>query len=214
MVFRGVCLGALVLMAGYANADGDLPMISFTPSGNDLIVEGVIGSHAPEKFRRAAENYPDANRLVLLWVPGSIDDERNLELARMVRTRGLSTVIPANGLTASGGTDLFLSGARRAIEAGACIGVHTWGDEEAGVIGSELEKDHPDHGLYLDYYREMGAPEDFYWFTLDAAGPDDAHWMTGVELNAYGFTSQALDPERDSEPRDRCEARLMRASIR
>ena len=32
--------------------------------------------------------------------------------------------------------------------------------------------------MYLEYGRQMGLPEDFYWFTIDAASPQDIHWMT------------------------------------
>ena len=39
--------------------------------------------------------------------------------------------------------------------------------------------------LYLEYYKDMGIPEDFYWFTLEAAPYDGIHEMTREEMLQY-----------------------------
>ena len=43
--------------------------------------------------------------------------------------------------------------------------------------------------MFLDFYADMGTPEDFYWYTLEAAPPDDIHWMTPEELIRFRMTS-------------------------
>ena len=92
-------------------------------------------------------------------VPGSIDDAANFRLARMVRQAGLATRVPAGGLVASGGVDLFAAGVRRDAQPGACLGVHSWarGGFNGTQTANDLPRDHRLHQVYLRYYREMGV---------------------------------------------------------
>lgn len=186
------------------------PPLEFIPDGDALRLQGVIDARAINAFDEAMKSNPNVEQLIFDFVPGSADDESNLELARRVRELELSTTIPDNGLTASGGTDLFLAGTKRSASAAACVGVHTWGDQSVG-IGSEISEDHPMHQMYLDYYEEMEIPVSFYWFTLDAAGPDDSHWMSIVEIESFQMTTEAMKPARVETPADRrsrCETRF------
>ena len=59
-------------------------------------------------------------------------DDVNLLASREIRNRGIATHIAKDGMVASGGTDMFLAGAKRTIEIGAKLGVHSWGDGEKG----------------------------------------------------------------------------------
>ena len=45
--------------------------------------------------------------------------------------------------------------------------------------------------MFLEYYREMDVPEDFYWFTLDAAPPERIHWMSDDEILVFGLVTGA-----------------------
>ena len=126
---------------------------------------------------------PGVRTVVLTNLPGSANDGVNLSLGRKLRAAGVTTYLPARGMVASGGTDLLLSGVRRIVESGAQVGVHSW----RGLFkaGSDLPRDHSDHQMFLDYYWQMSIPEDFYWFTLNAAPPDGMHWMTEEEMELY-----------------------------
>ena len=124
--------------------------------------------------------------LVFTMVPGSVDDETNLALGRMLRQARVVTYLPVRGTLASGGTDLFLAGVRRIVERGSRVGVHSWSTDEAFALSVlSLPRDHPEHSKNLDYYRDMGIPEDFNWFTIQAAPPGDVHWMTEEEMARY-----------------------------
>lgn len=101
------------------------------------------------------------------------------------------TYLPAQGEIASGGTDLFLAGVRRIVERGARIGVHSWSIDGADT-GDTLARDHPEHEVYLSYYRDVGIAEDFYWYTLQAAPPEDIHWMTEEEMALYVIYTDLL----------------------
>ena len=117
-------------------------------------------------------------------VEGSVDDEANLNAAKLVRAKGLNTLIPSDGIVASGGTDFFLAGTKRTVEDGAKIGVHSWAG--AGIDNAAmLPKSHPEHQKYLQYYEEMGIASEFYWYTLVSASSDDIHWMTPMEQKKY-----------------------------
>ncbi|WP_052056445.1 hypothetical protein [Colwellia psychrerythraea] len=91
-----------------------------------------------------------------------------------------------DGMVASGGTDMFLAGVNRTIEAGARLGVHSWSDG-SGKVALDYPRDHQEHIKYLDYYSVMGIPADFYWYTLEAASAENIHWMTAQEIAQYGI---------------------------
>lgn len=152
--------------------------------GDLLYVKGVINRASHRRVRKALRNAPDVDVVVLTHVPGSADDMTNLALGRMLRAARYTTYLPAGALVASGGTDLFLAGAARIVERGAQVGVHSW-DGDSGTAGDALPRDALDHTLYLDYYRDIGIDEGFYWFTLQAAPPDGMHWMTENEMARY-----------------------------
>jgi hypothetical protein len=84
---------------------------------------------------------------------------------------------------ASGGTDFFLAGRERTVVNGAMIGVHSWGGGPKAA--TELPKKHRAHKKYLEYYRAIDIPEEFYWYTLDAAPASDIHFMTEEEIIKY-----------------------------
>lgn len=146
-------------------------------------VEGVITTETPADVLRLLYEHPEVHTLELQYISGSLDDEANLRACRYIRDRGLTTIVPSGCMVASGGTDLFLSGAYRQCGDEALIGVHSW--SWMGDDGDQLPKDHEEHDLYLEFYRSMDIPDDFYWFTLEAAPADEIHWMTQEELKKY-----------------------------
>ena len=156
---------------------------SFQVTGDAAVMTGVIDNEIGAKLETLLERHPEVKTIIMRHVEGSVDDEANLKAARMVRERGLNTLIPADGLVASGGTDFFLAGVRRTVEAGAMIGVHSWSG--LTIEGADLPRDHPEHQPYLSYYRAMGIPTEFYWYTLQAAPGDEMHWMSQDEQRRY-----------------------------
>lgn len=169
---------------GLDGSDGGEDGLRLYSRGNLLLLLGTVDSDSPSQVYDALKDSPGIRVVVLVNVPGSADDEANLKLGRMLRQAGISTYLPARGLVASGGVDLLLSGARRIVERGAMVGVHSWADSD-GSSGDAIPREHPHHRLYLEYYQEMGVTQEFYWFTLGAAPPEGMHWMTEAELERY-----------------------------
>lgn len=193
---------AVALLQTAACDDLDYEPMSFTVSGSEIIARGVIDGSTLNRFLDVSEANSNLSVLVLEQVDGSADDVANLELSRVVRAAGFTTVVPSNGLVASGGTDLFLAGATRTLENGACVGVHSWSGGD--IEGHALSRNDPEHRKYLSYYQEMGTDPEFYWFTLEAAPANGMHWMTASEASRFNMASS---PVTQLGPTDTCDER-------
>lgn len=161
--------------------------MAFEVDGNRVFLEGEIDADTQDDFEDILEDNPNIDTLVLQYIGGSVDDEANVEFGRFINELGLKTVVPSDGLVASGGTDLFLAGKVRLIQEGACIGVHSWAAED--FTATDLPKSDREHDRYLDYYDDIDVPERFYWFTIEAAPADGMHWMSAGELASMGLLS-------------------------
>ncbi len=190
------CVSAI---AGIKYDDGDGSegaenTANFTFKDNDdssdtVYMKGVIGSDTLTVMQSLFNNYPQIKTIVMQNVPGSMDDDINLLASMEIRNRGIATHIPADGMVASGGTDMFLAGLKRTIESGAKLGVHSWSDD-SGKAALDYPRDHQEHVKYLDYYKAIGINTDFYWYTLEAAPADNIHWMKEQEISQYGVLTE------------------------
>ncbi len=160
-------------------------------SKDSLFMEGVIYSGTLNDFKKVIENNPQITTLVMVEVPGSVDDVINLAASKEIRNHHINTYIPENGWVASGGTDMFLAGEKRSVHPTAKLGVHSWEGGELAAL--EYPRDHEEHQKYLEYYREMEIPLDFYWYTLEAAPANEMHWMTASEIETYRVITVDLD---------------------
>ncbi|MEA3263113.1 MAG: alpha/beta hydrolase [Pseudomonadota bacterium] len=144
----------------------------------------VTDSASPAQFAAMVKAYPGISLIEMIECPGTEDDRANLRLGRMIRARGMATVVPAGGSVRSGGVELFLAGARRIADPAAEFAVHSWADED-GREARDYPADAPENRAYLDYYREMGmAPaqaQAFYAMT-NSVPFSDAKWLSGAEM--------------------------------
>ncbi len=166
--------------------DPDEP-VDFAVVGTDAVMVGFIDGSTPDRVADLLDDHPEVDRIVLVDVPGSDNDVANVEAALAVHEAGLATHVPAEGRIASGGVDFFLAGVTRTYTSGASFEVHSWSTGEDGFTALDLDDDDPEHRRYLDYYDAVGVDPDFYWFTLEAARPEDLHEMTEAELDEFGF---------------------------
>lgn len=152
---------------------------------------GDIDARTPHQFAAVLSAFPGITRIDMVDCPGSLDDEANLALARMVRRAGIATNVPAGGSVRSGAVELFLAGVKRTAAPGAEFGVHSWRDED-GHEARDFAADDPVHADYLNYYREMGmsdaAARAFYAFT-NRTGFDSVHYMTPGEVARFALTN-------------------------
>ena len=118
---------------------------------------GTVDSYTPAAFRKMLLQFPGIKRIEMLDCDGSVDEEANLRLARMIRDAGISTNVPADGSVRSGAVELFLAGVSRTAHPDAEFIVHSWMDEE-GREANDYPASDPVHSEYLNYYTEMGVP--------------------------------------------------------
>lgn len=157
--------------------------LSFYVEDNRAYLSGILDAKLPEHLKGLLTEHPNVTDLVLVDVPGSLDQAATIEGARMIRRLGLNTHIARTGYVLSGGVDLFLGGVERTIGPGAAVGVHSWRD--TNDWGSDINLADPVHASYINFYLTMGVPERFYWFTLDAAPSERMYFLSPEEI--YDF---------------------------
>ena len=148
-------------------------------------ISGVLGKKFHKKFEKFIAENPIVKDLVLVEIPGSMNDEWNVKTCMLLNQKGMNTHLDSNSMIASGGVDLFVSGKHRTIAKGARIGVHSWRDLKKD--GSEYPRDSEEHKIFLDFFEKIEIDTAFYWFTLRAAPGKDIHWMTEQEIQQYGL---------------------------
>lgn len=175
------------LIAGYAILDAP---ITFEIVENNAIMTGTIDGSTPFRVMELVYYHPEVHTIVMADVPGSVDDESSVRASRIVRTHGLNTHVPSDGEVASGGTDFFQAGVNRTCGKGAKFGVHSW--SEFGAQGTDYPRSDEVHQMYLDYCDDMGIPQSFYWYTLEAAPAEEIHYMTEDELAKYNMLTAPI----------------------
>ena len=148
-----------------------------------FIDDGVLGMAFHKKLKRTVRKNPQIKTLVLLNVPGSINDEWNLKTCAFVYKNKFNTKVLSNSVIESGAVDLFASGRKLFIEKGAKIGVHSWDGGELPAVS--YPKDHEEHKFFLELYKKIKIDTAFYWFTLRAAPAEGMHYMNPREIEKY-----------------------------
>ncbi|MBJ7549059.1 alpha/beta hydrolase [Marinomonas ostreistagni] len=185
----GICLALLTGCTGVHTQRGipalsvEGERLSLFVEDNKLYLSGVLRGALPKQLKSVLSEYPNVTDLVLVDVPGSTDQLAVMEAARMLRYLEMNTHIAKTGYVLSGGVDLFLGGVQRTIGAGAGVGVHSWRDTQDW--GDEIDLSDPVHASYVNFYLEMGVPERFYWFTLDAAPAERVYFLSPEEIYDY-----------------------------
>ena len=158
-------------------------------SENAAYISGVLDSDLVSELEDLIRNYPNVTDLVLVDIPGSLDQQATMDAARLIRQLGLNTHIARTGYVLSGGVDLFLGGVERTIGAGAGVGVHAWTDGSS-VRAAEVNMADPVHASYVNFYLEMGIPESFYWFSLSAAPASRIYFLSPEEMYDFEMATQ------------------------
>lgn len=173
---------------------GSLGNLSVEVDENEAILNGVLGYQSWNEILELNNNFPEVNTLVLVDMPGSSADEINLKIGYLIREAGYTTKALPSSNIASGGVDFFIAGKKRIIpkewesdENG--FFVHSWCCTASGVEPADLPRNAQVHQKYIDYSNDMlgeGIGEEFYFYTLNAAGTQDPlHRMTDEELIQY-----------------------------
>ena len=162
-------------------------LLHYEVDGDTAELKGAVNRRAVAQFSDLLDDHPQVDTIVLRDVTGSIDDEATFDIARLIRSRDLATLVPEDGRAESGGVDLFIAGVQRTIEPGARLGVHEW--QGFTSTATNFPRDAKEHDTYRAFYTEMLGAEDFYWFTIHAAPPDGMHYLTAEEIAQFGLVT-------------------------
>ena len=190
-VLYSSALGQKILMKMEGDQVAEFYFKENQTNKDTLYMKGIIYSNTLVDIKKVLDENPQVTTIAMIDVGGSIDDEINLLASKEIRKRNINTYLPKDAMVASGGTDMFLAGKERQIHPTAKLGVHSWSDD-GGKVALDFPRDHEEHKIFLEYYKEMQIPVDFYWYTLEAAPADDIHWMTPEEIQQYHITTHKV----------------------
>jgi len=162
--------------------------LTFEVQGQSALVRGTTDSRSHNLVKNFVRENPQVKTLILQAMPGTQDMDTNRRVVFDIRSAGLATHVPSDGVIASGAVDWFIAGSPRTIDCGARIGVHSWGTK----TGERGDKTFYDSQLRTQRYflTKMSVDPDFYEFTRAAAGPNDIHWLTVEEMLRYRLISK------------------------
>jgi hypothetical protein len=183
-VFLAGCMASPAMLTGAVNDE-----LNFEVDKNTAYISGILNSNLVSQLSDFIKQNPNVTDLVLVDIPGSVDQHATMEGARLIRRLGLNTHIAQTGYVLSGGVDLFLGGVERTIGAGAGVGVHAWSDGSR-MKAANVNVADSIHAAYVNFYLEMGVPERFYWFSLDAAPADRVYFLSPEETYDYQLATQ------------------------
>lgn len=166
---------------------------SFEIQGTTAKLNGTLGEETYNQVLELNKNNPEVHTLLLENVPGSINDDVNLETGRLIREAGYTTKVPSYGKIYSGGVDLFCSGKKRLVKSGGIIGVHSWCCGTKGEDAKDIPENDGQHDKQISYFKEMlGDPigREFYFFTINSAGYKGIHNMTQEKIKKYGLIKE------------------------
>ncbi len=190
-----ICLIAFTIILAVAcsssNSSANRKSGIFKVLEDDTTVEmdGDITTSSLDDFKKLLNEFPKIKQITIINCGGSLDDEANLKLSKLVHDKKIGTHVADNGMIASGGVDFFLAGVKRTIGKNVQIGVHSWSGEKE--VATDFPKGHENHLEYINYYKSIGLTqkqaEDFYYFTIYSAPADGIHIMTEKEIETYNM---------------------------
>ncbi len=166
----------------------------FNVLDDDITVEmdGDITTASLDDVQKLLNEFPKIKEIAIINCNGSLDDEANLKLSKLIHDKKISTHVEDNGEIASGGVDFFLAGVKRTIGKNVKIGVHSWSGEKE--VATDFPKGHENHLEYINYYKSIGLTqkqaEDFYYFTIYSSPADGIHYMTEEEIDMYNVLTK------------------------
>ena len=156
-----------------------------------IFISGKIEKEDAKIFEEIVVS-SEADTVVLNSPGGSVNSA--LEIGRVIRSRGMSTVITQNSYCASACGLIWIAGARRILTPGARVGFHatfTTTDSmrmESGVGNALI-------GRYLTL---LNLPERAVVFAT-AAGPEKLNWLDVNNMGSSGIALETVESDDASQ---------------
>jgi hypothetical protein len=166
----------------------DFPPFYVSNDHRSATLDGTIDSNSFSQFNQMINQHPEIEVILFDQAPGSVDDDVNVEIGRLIRDLNLDTHIIDSGIIASGAVDLFLAGRNRTRGFNTSVAVNAWADSN-GNEASDFPENSSVHDFYINYYLSIGLggqlANDFYFFTINAADSNDLYFMDESEISFY-----------------------------
>lgn len=185
---NGVIIGILVVLVCCTQIFGRFEPNFYEVDGTRLYISGEITPRTPASFEAVLQAHPGIDTIVLIDMPGSVDEYAVHQLGYFIRENGLNTHLTPESTIYSGAVDLFLAGNRRTMTCCAELGVHDWAD--GWGEGSDYAAEGPEHDANVAYFETMLGSDAFYWFTLQAAPSHDMHILSAAEIARFGVLTE------------------------
>jgi len=166
------------------------PMVIELVSGGRLEATGAITPGTAERFKSEIDKRGDYVKTVVLNSPGGSVQEA-LEMARLIREKGLGTLVEKGGYCASSCPLVFAGGVTRTAEKGAFVGVHQVIALPAGGAALATADDRASFDLAQKisaecqrHLVEMGV-DPRVWIHAMETPPDKIFYFTSEELEQF-----------------------------
>lgn len=170
---------ASVLAMGISAKAAD---IESRPVGDNLhaiSLEGDIVEGDADKFRQLSVQYP---RAVVFLNSGGGALSPAIEIGKIIRISGYSTVIPRNATCASSCALIWLAGQRRLLSPNGRVGFHA----SYRITEGKTEESGVANALIGNYLTLLNLPKSAIVFATLAA-PDKVIWLTEENRQASGI---------------------------
>ncbi|UZP66139.1 hypothetical protein N1030_10940 [Desulfovibrio mangrovi] len=186
-------LAALLTLGGCmgGNSNGvvaDDDSATFTVQGTTAVMRGMIDRSTASAIIELMTENDQVRTISMQRVTSSAGYRELRDAARLLRDYRLTTHVPADGYISQDALDFYIGGWKRTAAQGATIAVGSWFDGDN--YGVDLPRHNSLHYGYLTWFRENGLPEDFYWFSLNAAPKGNERPLTREEMVRYRVVTE------------------------
>lgn len=167
------------------------PMQFYTGTDGDYSAVGTITPGTAERWKQfLADNDKQIGRLFLHSPGGSVADA--LEMSRLVRMAGISTVVPAHGYCASSCPLVLAGGLYRNAGARSWVGVHQIYTVEAslGTVQQGMEQAQHVSAECQKHLYEMGVDPRLWTYAMDTP-PADLYVLTERQIRDLRLANTA-----------------------
>ena len=159
-----------------------------------IVVEGELVPSDIDKFREVSLQFKSA--MVILDSQGGALSA-GIEIGKMIRLTGYSTLVPANTTCTSSCALIWLAGSRRFLSPDGKVGFHASYTDRNG----RLEETGVGNAMVGHYLSLLNLPQKAVIFAT-MAGPDEITWLTrkNKALAGIEFEDFILDDEPEDTP--------------
>ncbi len=159
-----------------------------------IVVEGELVASDIDKFREVSLQFKSA--MVILDSQGGALSA-GIEIGKMIRLTGYSTLVPANTTCTSSCALIWLAGSRRFLSPEGKVGFHASYTDRNG----RLEETGVGNAMVGHYLSLLNLPQKAVIFAT-MAGPDEITWLTrkNKALAGIEFEDFILDDEPEDTP--------------